>query len=67
MDLGCAGLQRLPSGSGGDTPIGPASPVNDYNPNHRALRKLLTSIEDATGLRGAAAVDTTTTREFESS
>ena len=63
MDLGCAGLQRLPSGSGGDIPIGPASPVNDYNLNHRALRKLLISIEDATGLRGAAAVDATRQRQ----
>ena len=62
MDLGCAGLQRLSSGSGGDIPIGPASPVNDYNPNHRTLRKLLTSIEDDTGLRGAAAVDATRQR-----
>ena len=62
MDLGCAGMQRLPSGSGGDIQIGPASPVNDYNPNNRALRKLLTSIEDDTGLRGAAAVDATRQR-----
>ena len=62
MDLGCAGQQRLPSGSGGDPPIGPASPVNDYNPNHRTLRKLLTSIEDDTGLKGAAAVDATRQR-----
>ena len=62
MDLGCAGLQRLTSGSGGDIPIGPASPVNDYIPNHRALRNLLTSIEDATGLRGATAVDATRQR-----
>ena len=51
VDLGRAGLQRLLSGSGGNTPIGPASPVNDYDPNNRALRKLLTSIEDDTGLR----------------
>jgi hypothetical protein len=67
VDLGRAGLQRLLSGSGGNTPIGPASPVNDYNPNNRALRKLLTSIEDDTGLRGAAAVDATRQRlgEFE--
>ena len=50
MDLGCAGLQRLPSGSGGDIPIGPDSPVNDYNPNNRTLRKLLISIDELGGL-----------------
>lgn len=67
VDLGRAGLQRLLSGSGGNTPIGPPSPVNDYDPNNRALRKLLTSIEDDTGLKGAAAVDATRQRlgEFE--
>ena len=64
MDLGRAGLQRLLSGSGGNTPIGPAFPVNDYNPNKRALRKLLTSIEDDTGLRGAAAVDVSKTCNY---
>lgn len=67
VDLGRAGLQRMLAGSGGNTPIGPPSPVNDYDPNNRALRKLLTSIEDDTGLRGAAAVDATRQRlgEFE--
>ena len=68
MDLGRTGLQRLLSGSEGDTPIGPASPVSDYNPNNRSPRKPLTSIEDNTGFRGAAAVDATRQRlgEFES-
>jgi hypothetical protein len=67
VDLGRAGLQRLLSGSGGNTPIGPPSATNDYDPNNRALRKLLTSIEDDTGMRGAAAVDSARQRlgEFE--
>ena len=34
----------------GNTPIGSASPVNDYDPNNRALRKLLTSIDELGGL-----------------
>ena len=67
VDLGRAGLQRLLSGSGGNTPIGPPSATNDYDPNNRALRKLLTSIEDDTGLRGDAAVNAARQRlgEFE--
>ena len=34
----------------GNTPIGSASLVNDYDPNNRALRKLLTSIDELSGL-----------------
>ena len=34
----------------GDTPIGSASHVNDYDPNNRALRKLLNSIDELGGL-----------------
>ena len=34
----------------GNIPIGSASPVNDYDPNNRALRKLLTSIHELGGL-----------------
>ena len=34
----------------GNTPIGSASLVNDYDPNNRALRKLLTSIDELGGL-----------------
>ena len=34
----------------GNTPVGYASPVNDYNSNNRALRKLLTSIDELGGL-----------------
>ena len=34
----------------GNTPIGSASLVNDYDPNNRALRKLLNSIDELGGL-----------------
>ena len=34
----------------GNTPIESASPVNDCDPNNRALRKLLTSIDELGGL-----------------
>lgn len=56
IDLGVAATKKVLSGSGDGGTVGPASTSNDYNPNNRALQKVLTSYEDDLGVQGDAAV-----------
>ena len=56
IDLGSAALQKAFSGSGGGGTVQPPSATNDYNPNNRALRKILQDLEDDYGVVGDAAV-----------